>query len=112
MPGKFVIRKSSDNQFYFNLHATNGERILTSELYRAKAGATNGIAAVRTNAPYDSRYDRRNPSAGQFYFLLKAANGEALGRSEMYTTTAAMETGIASVKANSSSATVDDLSGT
>jgi uncharacterized protein len=112
MPGKFVIRTSSNSQFYFNLHAANGERIFTSELYLAKAGATNGIAAVKTNAPYDSRYDRKNPSAGQFYFLLKAANGETLGRSEMYTTSAAMETGIASVKTNAPSATIDDLSGT
>lgn len=111
MAGKFIIRRSSDNQFFFNLHAANGERILTSELYQTKAGAKNGIESVRINAPYDSRYDRRNPSIGQFYFLLKAANRETLGRSEMYTTAAAMEKGIASVKANAPTATVEDLSG-
>lgn len=112
MPGKYVILRSTNNQFYFNLHATNGERILTSELYQTKAGAHNGIAAVRVNSPHDSRYDRYNPRAGQFYFVLKAANGEVLGRSEMYTTSAAMETGIASVKANAPTATVEDRSGT
>ena len=32
MAGKFVIKKSSDGQFRFNLKAGNGEIILTSEL--------------------------------------------------------------------------------
>ncbi|MBL7706786.1 MAG: YegP family protein [Taibaiella sp.] len=39
---------------------------------------------------------------GQFYFNLKAGNGQTILSSEMYTTKAACENGIESVKANSS----------
>jgi hypothetical protein len=110
MPGKFVIKKSKDDQFYFNLKAANGEIILTSETYRAKAGATGGIESVQTNAPDDDRYERNNPKEGQHYFVLKAANRQTIGRSEMYTTSAAMEKGIASVKNTAPDAAVEDLS--
>jgi len=107
MPGTFVL-KPSRQQFMFNLKAENNETILTSERYEAKAGAMNGIASVRHNAPRDERYDRLTATDGQSYFVLKAANGETLGTSERYTSSAAMEKGIASVKANAPSATVRD----
>lgn len=54
MAGKFEIKKSSDNQYRINLKAGNGEIILSSELYKAKSGAEQGIASVKTNAPIDS----------------------------------------------------------
>ena len=50
MAGEFVIKKSSGGQFCFNLKAGNGEIILTSELYKAKASAVNGIESVKKNA--------------------------------------------------------------
>jgi uncharacterized protein len=108
MPGKFTLKKARNGEIYFNLLAGNGEIILTSETYKAKAGAKNGIESVRTNAPDDSRYERKQ-SGAQHYFVLKAANRKVIGRSETYTTTAAMEKGIASVKKNAPGAKVEDL---
>lgn len=110
MTGKYEIKKSSDGQFMFNLKAGNGEVILTSELYKAKASAENGIQSVRTNSPDDGRYDRRTSKSNDPYFVLKAANGEIIGTSEMYSSTAAMENGIRSVKENGPTAIVSDLS--
>lgn len=109
MAAKFTLKRSSDGQFYFNLKAGNGEIILSSETYHSKAGAENGIQSVRTNAPVDSRYERKAASNGQPYFVLKAANGEPIGRSETYSSTGAMEHGIASVKSNAPGAPVEDL---
>ena len=111
MAGKFELKKSTNGQFYFNLKAGNGEVILTGETYTSKPGALSGIASVRVNAPVDERYVRNTSTNGQPFFTLKAANGEALGRSEMYSSSAAMENGIASVKANAPSATLDDQAG-
>lgn len=48
---KFVISKSRNNQFYFNLFASNGKVIATSEMYVSKQGCENGIAAVKLDAP-------------------------------------------------------------
>ena len=108
MAARYTLKKTTNGEYMFNLRAGNGEVILTSERYQAKAGAENGIASVKTNSPLDSRYDRRTSRAGDPYFVLKAGNGEVIGKSEMYSSTAAMENGIASVKKNGPTARVDD----
>lgn len=108
MAGKFVIKKSSDGQFFFNLKAGNGETILTSELYKAKASALNGVESVKKNAPLDERYERKTDKSGHPRFNLKAANGEVIGSSESYSSESAREHGIESVKTNAPTATVDD----
>ena len=48
---KFVLKKNSSGKFHFNLHATNGQVIATSEVYESKAAAVNGIESVKKNAP-------------------------------------------------------------
>jgi uncharacterized protein YegP (UPF0339 family) len=108
MAGKFELKQAKNGQFMFNLKAGNGEIILTSEQYQAKSSAEQGINSVKANAPDDSRYDRKTASNGEFYFTLKAKNGEIIGKSEMYKSAAAMEKGIASVKNNAPSATIVD----
>ena len=50
MAGKFEIKKAKDGQFYFNLKASNGKVILTSERYGEKRKAKQGIESVRKNA--------------------------------------------------------------
>lgn len=109
MPGKFELKKSGNGQFFFNLKAGNGQVILSSEQYAERRGAEGGIASVQKNAPSDSRYERKQSSGGQSYFVLKATNGQTVGRSEMYTTAASMENGIESVKKNAPGAPTADL---
>jgi len=50
MASKFHLKKASNEQFHFNLHAGNGEIILGSEQYKAKQSALDGIESVRKNA--------------------------------------------------------------
>ncbi|MGD9944525.1 MAG: YegP family protein [Burkholderiaceae bacterium] len=109
MSGKFEISKSKNGKFLFNLKASNGQIILTSQMYEAKTGAQQGIDSVRVNAPLDERYERSTASNGEPYFTLKAANGQVIGRSETYSSAAAMEGGIASVKKHGPDAGLSDL---
>jgi uncharacterized protein YegP (UPF0339 family) len=51
MAAKFVLKKGSTGKFRFNLVATNGQVIATSESYETKASAVNGIESVKRNAP-------------------------------------------------------------
>jgi uncharacterized protein YegP (UPF0339 family) len=111
MAGKFEIKKSNNGQFYFNLKAGNGEVILTGETYVAKESAQQGIASVKANSPHDGQYERKTAANNQPYFILKATNGQTIGKSEMYSSATAMENGIASVKANAPTATIVDLTG-
>ena len=48
--GKFVIRNVASG-VKFDLKATNGQVIATSEVYPTKANCENGIESVKKNAP-------------------------------------------------------------
>jgi uncharacterized protein YegP (UPF0339 family) len=50
MAAKYTLKKGSTGKFHFNLVATNGQVIATSESYESKAAAMKGIESVRKNA--------------------------------------------------------------
>jgi uncharacterized protein YegP (UPF0339 family) len=106
---KFAILTDKAGQFRFNLKSGNGQTIIQSQGYKSRAGCQNGIESVKRNAADDTRYERKSSSNGEDYFVLKAANGEPLGRSEMYKSKAGMENGIAAVKRIASSAPVQEF---
>jgi uncharacterized protein len=108
MAGKFEIKSGKTGKFRFNLKASNGQIILTSEAYESRSACTKGITSVKNNAQNDKRFERKTAKDGSSYFVLKASNGEPIGKSEMYTTTKAMENGIASVGKNAPDAPVVD----
>lgn len=106
--GKFVISTRKNGEFQFNLKAGNGEVILASEGYSAKASCLNGIESVRKNASDDNRYEKKEAKNGKFFFNLKAGNGQVIGTSELYESAAGRDKGIDSVKRNAPEANVDD----
>ena len=107
MAGKYELKQAASGQFMFNLRAGNSKVILTSETYAEKAGALNGIKSVKKNAAKDKNWERKTSADSQHYFVLKAPNGEIIGKSEMYTSADSMNKGIASVKANAGSPVSD-----
>lgn len=111
MAGWYELSNSKDGQFHFVLKAGNAETILSSELYKTRASAENGIASVQTNSPNDARYELKQATNGKFYFNLKAANHQIIGSSQMYASEASRATGIASVKNNGPTTTIKDLTG-
>lgn len=98
--GKFVIKTGTNGQYYFSLKADNGQKILASEGYTTKSACNNGIDSVKANAKDDSKYDKKTSTNGKYYFNLKATNGQIIGTSEMYESTAGRDNGIESVKTN------------
>lgn len=118
--GKFVI-KTTNTGVKFDLKATNGQVIATSEVYATEAACKNGIASVAKNAPIANVEDQtvegfateKNPKfeiytdkAGEFRFRLKATNGQVIAVSEGYTTHASCVNGVESVKKNAVDAEV------
>src|SRR5688572_22999081 len=108
MPGRFEIKTGKTGKFSFNLKASNGQVILSSESYDSRKGAEGGIASVKKNAGNDARFERKTAKDGSAFFVLKASNGEPIGKSEMYKTKASMESGIKSVGKNAADAPVTD----
>lgn len=47
---KYERKKSSNGKDFFNLKATNGQVIGTSELYESVSAMENGISSVKNNA--------------------------------------------------------------
>ena len=112
--GKFVVKQVKTG-IKFNLKATNGEIIATSEIYNSEASCNKGIASVMKNAPvaevenqtvegYEAekhpKFEVYADKAGEFRFRLKATNGQIIAVSESYKKLASCLNGIESVKKN------------
>lgn len=108
--GKFEITKRKNGEFQFNLKATNGQVILSSEGYTTKGACHNGIESVRKNSQDDTKFERKVSTNGKPFFNLKATNGQVIGASEMYESIASRENGIESVKKNGAESEISDLS--
>ena len=65
---------------------------------------------MRKNAATEKRFEKREAKNGEQYFVLKAANGEIIGKSEMYKAMSSVDKGIASVRKNAPAARLVDLS--
>ena len=117
---KFVIRKVNSG-IKFDLKATNGQVILTSEVYTTEAACRGGIASIQKNAPvagvenqtvegYETvthpKFEMYQDKAGEYRFRLKARNGEIIGVSEGYTAKASCLNGIESVQKNAPEAEI------
>lgn len=84
---RFDVFRGNDGRYYFNLHAANGEIVLSSQGYTTEESALNATFSVATNGINRASYEV-NPSAdGGAYFNLKAANGQIIGTSEVYVST-------------------------
>ena len=59
MAGTFELRVQPASSSCGTRKAGNHEVILTSELYKTKAAAQNGIESVRSNAGNDAQFDRK-----------------------------------------------------
>ena len=107
--GKFEITARKNGEFQFNLKATNGQVILTSQGYKTKATCLNGVESVKKNSQEEKRFEVKQASNGKPYFNLMATNGQVIGSSQMYASEVNMRNGIASVMKNAPDAQIVDL---
>jgi len=101
--GYYEILPSADGKFYFNLKAGNHEIILTGSMLATAAAVTAAIEQVRARAGSAASFKTDKASNGELFFVVTAADGSTLGRSETYPTEAVTNKGIESVKRNSAS---------
>ena len=107
--GKFEITSRKNGEFQFNLKATNGQVILTSQGYKTKASCLNGVESVKKNSQDEKRFEIKEAANGKPFFNLMATNGQVIGSSQMYANEANMKNGIASVMNNAPDAEIVDL---
>ena len=117
---KIVVRNVASG-VKFDLKATNGQTVASSEIYDSKAACIKGAMSVKLNAPKAAvedqtaegyatqthpKFEMYVDKAGQYRFRLKATNGQIIATSEGYVAKASCENGIASVKANAADAEI------
>ncbi len=115
--GKFVVKETKTG-VKFDLKASNGEVIATSEVYASEKSCLNGIESVKKNAPVaavenqteegfkkesNPKFEIYQDKGGEFRFRLKAKNGQIIAVSEGYTALKNCLHGIESVKKNADS---------
>ena len=118
--GKFVVKKTATG-VKFDLKATNGQVIATSEVYTSDAASMKGIESVKVNSVAgvedqtvegfetikNPKYEIYKDKAGEFRFRLKAKNGQIIATSEGYKTMDSCKNGIESVKKNAPEAEIE-----
>lgn len=105
----FEITLTSCGEYHFRLLDTgNSKPILSGRQYTTKNACREGIDWVKSNAPYDYQYEAKQ-SHGKYYFILKAANGQLIGTSEIYANAADRDAGLRLVKTQATRAPVTDL---
>ena len=109
MAGKFEIYKDKKGEFRFRLKSSNGQNILASEGYKAKAGCLNGVSSVKKNSSDAAKFISKTTRAGKHMFNLRSGNHQVIGTSESYESTSARDNGIKSVMKNAPKAKVEDL---
>ena len=118
--GKFLIRQTATG-YKFDLKASNGQTIATSEVYATSAACIKGAESVAKCAASANfadltaggqevthpKFELYQDKSGEYRFRLKARNGEIIAVSEGYTTKAACENGIDSVRRNAPEAPIE-----
>ena len=107
--GKFEITTRKNGEFQFNLKATNGQVILTSQGYKSKATCLNGVESVKKNCQDEKRFEKKVAANEKPFFNLLATNGQVIGTSQMYANETNMNNGIASVMKNAPEAEIVDM---
>ena len=122
--GKFVISRTKNGGFMFNLLANNGEIIATSEVYTQKPKCKVGIASVQKNCGAEienqtekgyaelsrPKYQVYKDKRGEFRFRLVATNGRTIAVGEGYKAMKGCLNGIESIRKNAPEAAIEDQS--
>ena len=99
--------ENEEEMFFFELRASNGEKLLTSEEYTTYNGALNGIETHKANIARGN-FKITLSKKGDYIFKLLSGKNMLLCMGEHYTTKARCESAIESTKRFAKTAIVDE----
>ncbi len=83
--GKWIIEKENDGEFVSKLLASNGEVMLTSEIYTTAEGARSGIETIIRGVE-NGKFIIYQDKNKNYYYKIKSANNRLLCAGEIYKT--------------------------
>ena len=120
--GKFVLKPTKNGGMKFNLKATNGQVIASSQIYESESAARAGIASVVASAPAAAledqtvegfaaqnlpKFEAYSDKAGEYRFRLKDGSGQIIAVSEGYVKKESCLNGVESVRKNAVGAPIE-----
>jgi uncharacterized protein YegP (UPF0339 family) len=96
-----------DDMYFFELHASNGEKLLSSEEYTTYAGALRGIETHKTNI-LNGNFKITLSKKGDYIFKLLSGKNMLLCMGENYPTKTRCENAIRSAKRFAKTAIIDE----
>lgn len=97
MLGKWRVALKGEGEYLSMLYASNGEVMLTSEIYSTEEGARSGIATIIKGIETGNFVIYRG-KGGDYYYKLKSAGNRLLCVGEIYKTKDGCEKAVESVK--------------
>jgi hypothetical protein len=94
----FETYQGLDGHHYFTLVAGNGANVLRSQGYDSRAAAEAGVQSAILNG-YDVRNFQTHQASGEFYFDVKATNGQVVGTSRLFTSKPSADRSATTVRA-------------
>lgn len=105
--GKWTVEIKSADEFMAKLYASNGEEMLTSEIYTTEDGARNGIATLVKNITETGDFIIYEDKRKNYYYKLKNKNNRLLCVGEIYKTKDQCLKAVESVKRIAKNATIE-----
>lgn len=102
-----TAESEEDETYFFELHASNGEKLLSSEEYTSYNGAVRGIATHKANIEKDN-FKITLSKKGDYIFKLLSGKNMLLCMGENYPTRARCESAIESTKRFAKTAVLDE----
>lgn len=99
--------EAADEMYFFELRASNGEKLLTSEEYTTYAGAVSGIATHKANIEKNN-FRITLSKKGDYIFKLLNGKNMLLCMGEHYATRVSCESAIESAKRFAKTAVIDE----
>jgi len=81
--GKWLIEKKSEGEYISKLLASNGEVMLSSEIYSSEEGARNGVATI-VRGVENGNFIIYQDKSKNYYYKLKSTNNRIICVGEIY----------------------------
>lgn len=106
--GKWKIKEIGDGEFSSFLYASNGQLLLTSEIYASADGARSGISTISKNVALE-KFEIHSDKNGRYFYKVKSSANRLLCVGETYNTKTACLKSVESVKKFCANAIILDV---
>lgn len=97
MAGQFILTKSEDDQFIFQLMDEQEQVLFTSEPFAILSEARADIETLKERATNFPNFERKKSPTNKMYFVLKTVDGRVIGSSERHSSIPDLENSILAV---------------